>query len=199
MESRWKDPKNSKQRSSSCFSVFYVLLFLDLCTGFRLPVSKRFAHIFSRLCHSVSLALIHCISLTYYIAGLPGDQAHRFNPTVFCNLVKQPKTPFPLLFSLGSIIAMLSLLALFRFSLTKFKERSTAHLALSAKVLNLPTLLLQFPLAKISSPIEYKIALTCFHIVSGTTPLYALSCFISTLLLALFAQPRILGSSVFRR
>ena len=45
----------------------------------------------------------------------------------------------------------------------------------------------------ISSRIQYKIALICFHIVSGTAPYL----FISTLLLAVFAQPRILTSSVF--
>ena len=46
----------------------------------------------------------------------------------------------------------------------------------------------------------------CFHIVSGTAPPYlsevqllhtSLNCFISTFLLALFAQPQILGHSVF--
>ena len=37
-----------------------------------------------------------------------------------------------------------------------------------------------------------------FHIVSGTAPPYlSHSCFVSTLILALFAQPHILGYSVF--
>ena len=48
----------------------------------------------------------------------------------------------------------------------------------------------------ISSRIQYKIALICFHIVSCTAPPH-LSCLTSTLLLALFAQPRILASSEF--
>ena len=49
----------------------------------------------------------------------------------------------------------------------------------------------------ISSRIQYKIALTCFHIVSGTAaPYLSMSCFISVLLLLLFVQPQILGFSV---
>ena len=47
-----------------------------------------------------------------------------------------------LLFSLGLIFVMLSLLALFRFSLVKFKEWLTAQLASPSKLLNLPTSLL---------------------------------------------------------
>ena len=43
--------------------------------------------------------------------------------------LKTPKLSFPLLFSLGLIIVMLSLLALLRFSLITFKERSAAQLA----------------------------------------------------------------------
>ena len=46
-----------------------------------------------------------------------------------------------------------------------------------------------------SGRIQYKIALICFHTVSGTAPHTSLRYFISTLLLALFAQPRILASS----
>ena len=48
-----------------------------------------------------------------------------------------------------------------------------------------------------SGRIQYKIALICFHIVSGTAPHTSLRYFISTLLLALFAQLQILASSMF--
>ena len=45
----------------------------------------------------------------------------------------------------------------------------------------------------------YKTALICFHIVSGTPapPYLSELLHLFTLLLALFAQPRILGYSVF--
>ena len=176
MESRWKDPKNSKKRSSSCFSVFYVLLFLDTCTGFRFLNDLLTYSPVTQLCF---IGILYCTSCT---AGLHWDQADRFNPTVFCNLVKQPK-PSLLLF-LGLIIAMLSLLALLRFSLTKFKKRSTAHIASSAKVLNLPTLLLcssastgqnQQPDWIQNSSNLLPHCLQYNSIVSSTTPQYALS------------------------
>ena len=57
-------------------------------------------------------------------------------------LWKLLKLSFPLLFSLDLIIAMLSLLALLRFSLIKSREWSTAQLVSSTKLQNLLTLLL---------------------------------------------------------
>ena len=81
---------------------------------------------------------------------------------------------------------MLSLLVLLKFS--KFKGLSTAQLASFAKLLVLPTsitlLVFDHHWLPISSRVQYKIALICFH---HTSP----SCFISTLFLALFAQSRI--------
>ena len=59
-------------------------------------------------------------------------------------LLKPPKLLFPLLFSPGLIVVMLSLLALLRFSLIQFKEWSVAQLGPSSKLLNLPTSLLYY-------------------------------------------------------
>ena len=53
-------------------------------------------------------------------------------------------TKLPLLFCLGLITVMLSLLDLLGFSLVKFKDWSTVQLASSAKLLNLPISLLYF-------------------------------------------------------
>ena len=80
-----------------------------------------------------------------------------------------------------------------------YKNPKSAHIT---------SLLFDLHWLPISSRIKYKIALTYFHIVSGTAPPYistlslvqllhtSLSCFISILLLVLFVQPQILGFSV---
>ena len=62
-------------------------------------------------------------------------------------LLKPPKLSFPLSSSQGLIILMLSLLALLRVFLIKFKEWSTAHLATFSKFLNLPTVLFYFTIS----------------------------------------------------
>ena len=59
-------------------------------------------------------------------------------------LLKPPKLLFLLVFSLGLIIVLLSLLSVLRFFIIKFKEWSTAQLASSTKLLNLPTSLLYY-------------------------------------------------------
>ena len=61
--------------------------------------------------------------------------------------------------------------------------------------LNLATSLFSFHWLPTSSRIQSKLALTCSHIASGTAPQY-LICFFFVLFI-LFAQPSILGSSVF--
>ena len=75
---------------------------------------------------------------------------------------------------------MLSLLALLRFSLTKSREWSTAQLVSSTKLQNsahITPLLFDLHWLPISSQIQYKIALSCFHIVSGSSsiPLWVAS------------------------
>ena len=82
--------------------------------------------------------------------------------TIF--LLKPPRL-FSLLFRLGFIIVMLSLLALLTFSLIKFicKPPKSAHITC------LPYSLHWLP---ISSRIQYKTAFICFHIVSGTASPY---------------------------
>ena len=87
--------------------------------------------------------------------------------------------------------------------LIKFKEWSTAQLASSSKLLNLPAALPYFMILDshcipISSQIQYKIALNLisFYVVSNAAPPASLSCFFSSLLLTLFMQHRILGSEL---
>ena len=91
-------------------------------------------------------------------------------------LWKLLKLSFPLLFSLGLIIAMLSLLALLRFSLIKSKEwmiSCSARLIYKAsKFAHITHSLFDLHWLPISSRIQYKIALSCFHIISGTAPPY---------------------------
>ena len=89
-------------------------------------------------------------------------------------LLKLPELLFPLLFSLGLIIAMLSLLALLRFSLIKSRViNCLAHLIYKApKSAHITPLLFDLHWLLISSRIQDKIALTCFHIISGTAPPY---------------------------
>ena len=89
-------------------------------------------------------------------------------------LLKLPELLFPRLFSLGLIIAMLSLLALLRFSLIKSRViNCLAHLIYKApKSAHITPLLFDLHWLLISSRIQDKIALTCFHIVSGTAPPY---------------------------
>ena len=68
-------------------------------------------------------------------------------------LLKPRRLSIPLMFSLSLIIVMLSLPTLPRFSWVKFRAWSTAHLALSAKLLNLPTwLYYSSPLATNQQP-----------------------------------------------
>ena len=95
---------------------------------------------------------------------------------------------------------MLSLLAV-RFLIKLIKSRGincSARLIYKApKSAHITPLLFDLHWLPISSRIQYKIALTCFHIVSGTAaPYLSMSCFISVLLLLLFVQPQILGFSV---
>ena len=77
-------------------------------------------------------------------------------------LLKSPKLSFPLLSSLGLMIVMLSLLDVLRCSARLiFKVPKSAHIT---------PFLYDIHWLPISSRIQYKIALICFHIVSGTTP-----------------------------
>ena len=96
---------------------------------------------------------------------------------------------------------MLSLLALLRFSLIKIKTQNQTAINCSARLIcKAPKSALLYGLhwLPISSRSQYKIALICFHIVSGTAPPYLSELLhLSTLFLALFVQPRILGPSVF--
>ena len=88
-------------------------------------------------------------------------------------LWKLLKLSFPLLFSLGLIIAVLSLLALLRFSLIKSRViNCSAYLIYKAsKSAHITPLLFDLHWLPISSWIQYKIAFTCFHNISGTVPL----------------------------
>ena len=66
----------------------------------------------------------------------------------------------------------------------------------ASKSAHITPLLFDLNWLPISSWIQYKIALTCFHIISGTAPPFTSpSCFTSVLLV-LFVQPQILGFSV---
>ena len=82
-------------------------------------------------------------------------------------LIRQSELSFPLLFSLGLIIAMLSLLALLRFSSIQSRViNCTARLIHKApKSAHITPLRFDLHWLPISSRIHYKIALTCFHIV----------------------------------
>ena len=67
--------------------------------------------------------------------GLPGDQMDWFNPTV--SFFWSHQNSLPLLFSLGFITVMVSILAILGFSLTKFRQWSAVQLAASTKLQNL--------------------------------------------------------------
>ena len=78
------------------------------------------------------------------------------------------------MFSLGLITAMLSLLAVLRFSLIKSRViNCSARLIYKAsKSAHITPLLFDLHWLPICSRIQYKIALTCFHSISGTAPPY---------------------------
>ena len=90
--------------------------------------------------------------------------------------LKPSKVPFPVLFSLVLVIVMLSLLALLGFFFIIFKDWSFAQLALSnvskspkwPNYAHITPLLFALHWLPIGSQIQYRIALTCFHMVSGT-------------------------------
>ena len=117
--------------------------------------------------------------------------------------LKPSKVPFPVLFSLVLVIVMLSLLALLGFFFIIFKDWSFAQLALSnvskspkwPNYAHITPLLFALHWLPIGSQIQYRIALTCFHIVSGTAPPY-FSELLSLLSLGSLSLLS-LGSSVF--
>jgi len=91
------------------------------------PSSLRMGHFLTRWCNFWQSVYIERTGEQTVLTGLPGDRVDRFNPTI--SFLWSHQVLLPLLFSLGLIIVMLSLLSLFRFSLIKFKEWSTAQLA----------------------------------------------------------------------
>ena len=82
------------------------------------------------------------------------------------------KTSFPLLFSLGLISVMISLLALLRLSQINLRVTNcSARLIYKApKSTHITPFLFDLRWLPFSSRIQYKMVLTCFHIVSGTVP-----------------------------
>ena len=85
------------------------------------------------------------------------------------------KTMLSSIVSPGLITVMLSLLVLFRFSLLKIQRliNCSAHLIFKVpKSAHITPFLYDLHWLPIGSQIQYKIALICFHIVSGTVPPY---------------------------
>ena len=87
------------------------------------------------------------------------------------SLWKLLKLSFPLLFFLGLIIAMLSLLVLFA-KIQRMINCSARLIYKASKSAHITPLLFDLHWLPISNRIQYKIALICFHIISGTAPLY---------------------------
>ena len=106
--------------------------------------------------------------------------------------LKPPKLSLSLLNSLALIIVMLSLLALLRFLIPI--NYSARLICKAPKSSHITPLLCDLHWLPISSQIQYKIALICFHIVSGTAPPHFFWLLNLTLLLVL---AQILGYFVF--
>ena len=104
-----------------------------------------------------------------------------------------------LLFSLGWISVMISLLALLRLSQINFRVTNcSARLICKAPFsAHITPFLFELHWLPVSSRIPYKMVLTCFRIFLVQFLHTSLSCFTFTLLLAFFAHLPILGSSVF--
>ena len=162
--------------------------------GTDFPCSLRMGHFLTRWCNFWQSVCIERTGEQTVLTGLPGDRVDRFNRTI--SFLWSHQVLLPLLFSLGLVIVMLSLLSLFRFSLIKFKEWSTAQLAscASSGIYPLHSFALRSPLAtnlKLDSvqkssrmlPHGLWYSSSIAHKVASS--------------LAVFAQPRILGYSVF--
>ena len=135
------------------FFRFFNFLIPVLCSisspdpGTDFPSSLRVGHFLTRWCNFWQSVCIERTGEQTVLTGLPGDREDRFNPTI--SFLWSHQVLLPLLFSLGLIIVMLSLLSLFRFSLIKFKEWSTAQLAscASSGIYPLHSFALRSPLA----------------------------------------------------
>ena len=89
-------------------------------------------------------------------------------------LVKPTELLFPLLLTLSLIIAMLSLLAVLRFSSIKCRviNCSACLIYKAPNSSHITPLIFSLCWLPISNWIQYKVALVCIHIVSGTVSPY---------------------------